>query len=155
MNRDNRPLAAVAEGGDATGPDVPGESWVGCQIFLVAHRTPGSTHTFFHDWRFEVVTCTGDPKSDATLLTISLDAGELARSGWRYEMLRLEARPGPLCQDRTVFSWAATTTADTPDPLAAGLERARVWLAAGGWERDPADATRYAKHPPVAEPTPA
>jgi hypothetical protein len=124
---------------EGTGP------WGECEILLVADRTHGSTHTFFHDWRFEVVMGAGHPEPGTTLFAVQLALRELATSGRRYDVVLLEERPEPLCRGGTVFSWQATSVPGTPDPLAAALEQARTWLAAGGWQQGPSTSTGYAK----------
>ena len=124
-------------------PSVDPAPWGVCEVLLVADRTSGATHSFFHGWRFEAVACRGRPAPGTALFVVPLAPKDLAASGWRYE-LRLEAeRPAPPPGGRAVISWRATNAGGAPDPLAAALEWVRAWLAAHGWEQDPLNPTRY------------
>lgn len=103
-----------------------------CEIVLVADRTRGSTHRFFRDWRFEVVTSTGQTALGTVLFAVPIDATELAASGWRYDMRQLHDRPSDLARGTAVFSWTATSSPSTPNPLATAQGRAQAWLSAAG-----------------------
>ena len=117
--------------------------WGVCEVLLVADRSRGATHKFFHTWRFEAVMCSGRPEAGTALVAVPLAPWDLAAAGWRYD-LRLEGeRPGPAGAGRAAFSWTATADPGTPDPLAAALGRVRTWLEANDWEPDPLHPARY------------
>ena len=143
MMPDSPPSADTTDMRQATSGDEQDAPWGDCEILLVAHRTRGATHKFFHDRRFEVVMSAGQPVAGTTLFAVQPSPQEIAASGWRYELSMLEERPSPLCPGRTVFSWRATNAPTTPDPLAAALEQTRVWLGAAGWQQDPTHPTHY------------
>ena len=129
-------------GGRAVGRGAPRE---GAELLLVADRTRGSTHRFFRGWRFAVVAGAGHAAPGTPLFASPIDLRALAAAGRRYELVRLDDRPGFFAPDTAAFSWAAMSPPGPPDPLAAALGRARAWLAAGGWQQDPSTATQYGR----------
>ena len=117
--------------------------WGVCEVLLVADRTLGSTHGFFRSWRFEAVMLHGRPQPGTALVAAPLAPADLAASGWRYDLRLVGEQAALPWGGRAGFAWRATNAPGTPDPLAAALERVRAWLAANGWEQDPANPTRY------------
>lgn len=116
--------------------------WGVCEVLLVADRSRGATHHCFNAWRFEAVMCSGRPAAGTALVAVPFAPLDLAASGWRYEFRFEEERAGLAGAGRPAFSWKATNAPGTADPLAAALADVRIWLAANGWEQDPAYPTR-------------
>ncbi len=108
---------------------LTGRWWDQAEILLVADKQQGSTHHFFEDWRFEVVTGPDQAEPGRCLFASSVSQQTLTNSGWRYTLLRLPNRPGFETLDTAAFSWTVNRAAQTQDSFAAAYEQARAWLA--------------------------
>jgi hypothetical protein len=108
---------------------LTGQWWEQAEILLVADRQQGSTHHFFGDWRFEVVTGPDQEVPGRCLFASPISQQTLTSSGWRYTLVRLPNRPGFETLDTAAFSWTVNKSAQTQDPFAAASEEAHAWLA--------------------------
>ena len=141
MSSEPIPAADGPVPGAATPPEEPADPWGVCDVLLVADRSHGATHKVFGAWRFEAVMRSGRPAAGSVLVAVPVVPADLADSGWRYEFRIEPERPGD--GGRPTFSWKATTTPATPDPLAAAQDGVCAWLTAHGWEQDPQNRARY------------
>jgi hypothetical protein len=139
---DTRP-PADGDGRTATHEADEAGPWGVCDLLLIADRGPVGTHRFYRDWRFEAVMRSGRPEPGTVLFAAPLSLRDLSASGQRYQLRRLEEETGSSDGASATFSWAARPPTAAVDPLADALGLVRAWLAASGWEPDPANPTRY------------
>ena len=132
---------------DEPPPSANSLAWGTCDVVLVAERETGTTHKFFHRWRFEAIMRTGQPAPGAALFTLAIDPTEMSDSGSRYAMAHLVERTGDE-GGAAMFSWSMSALGAS-DPMGRGRAVAHLLLDAAGWVQDASVATRYAKARPA------
>lgn len=123
-------------------------SWITCDVRLVADRVPGlrggSTHKFYHGWRFEAIVSTDHGAAETTLLISAVDPAHLTASQSRYALIQLPEQGDISAGGSAAFSWSARSIG-MGDPFA--VAQAELWqqLEAAGWKQDAAVPTRFTK----------
>jgi hypothetical protein len=143
--------------GTAAGLAAVPAPWGVCEIVLAAERTPGATHKFFHDWRFEAVMRHGDPDPGTVLAASPIAPTRRQTVAAVAAPVALVAQFGadaanPRAPLRATFTWTLPPNQADPDPtqpLVLALSWLRQQLGDAGWQPDDASATRYQKPAPA------
>jgi hypothetical protein len=148
--------AAASPVSTGAGRSADPASWGRCEIVLAADRTPGATHKFFHDWRFEAIMRQGEPEP-GTVLAVSPITPRRSHMVAAADPVSLvehfhAGAPNPQTPLRATFTWTLPPNhadRDPNQPLVLALTRLRQQLREAGWQPSAASATRYQKPAPA------